>query len=227
MIEMRESQKDSDPRNLTAWKRILFKEHNFCGWCKKPLLHKKKNTGTEWNSATLDHIIQKSDGGPDMRFNFKVSCLRCNNGREIFGGCIGAFACASAIVGKNATVREIQDTFLRTGNAKKRLERSQPGYRFDHRFYHIDKYKLYATNRPMAIVKPNAKTRILYEGTEEYKELIKSMWTPDTTKGEKIWSRRVTAMARDSGYDAIWWLKKGLMVFNLSALECEFIPKTA
>lgn len=71
------------PRHLSAEKRklyvdkLLLKGEDECYWCFTPL-GVKPNTP---NQRTLDHVIPKANGGPNILDNLVLCCRKCNEER--------------------------------------------------------------------------------------------------------------------------------------------------
>ena len=76
---------------------VLMKLDPHCGWCRKPTRRGTPDNQHSDDVATVDHIVELRNGGLDKRGNRKLSCRKCNMGRDLAGGCIGALACARAL----------------------------------------------------------------------------------------------------------------------------------
>ena len=58
--------------STTAWRKIrnavLFRDQETCYWC-------------GGHATTVDHLIERSQGGDDSMENLAAACTRCNYGR--------------------------------------------------------------------------------------------------------------------------------------------------
>lgn len=61
-----------------ARSRALRRQQRCCALCGLPLVNKPGRQ----NSATLDHIIPSSIGGPNRDWNFQALCLPCNEAKS-------------------------------------------------------------------------------------------------------------------------------------------------
>lgn len=69
-----------------------------CQYCR---IDVTPTTQAERFHATVDHIVPQSHGGRDFLENLKLACGTCNKDRAITEHCIGAMACAVAVVGRD------------------------------------------------------------------------------------------------------------------------------
>ena len=76
-----------------------------CEYCNEVVLREMvlKDGSQQMLRSTIDHILPKHSGGTDERYNLKMACLWCNNGKEIADDCIAAFRCIEAIIGRDNT----------------------------------------------------------------------------------------------------------------------------
>jgi hypothetical protein len=58
----------------------LVKQHGLvCHWCKIPVVRQQSFEGRQANNtATLDHVLSRIEGGTDTRNNCVIACHGCN-----------------------------------------------------------------------------------------------------------------------------------------------------
>lgn len=72
-----------------------------CQYCGVAVFERRQaRVGHRPDGASVDHVLPQNAGGTDVIDNLKLSCGWCNQGRAITGDCIGALACAKAVVGR-------------------------------------------------------------------------------------------------------------------------------
>jgi hypothetical protein len=120
------------------------------------------------------------------------------------GGCIGAFAAYSAVVGQRSSLRAIQDHVMQSGIAKKRHEKK---HNLSYREPERTPLNMTIWNAPPSSLKPKPDTKILY-------------FTAYSKKKTSVFRR----IAKD-GYDAMWNLATCKMeIMNLEAFEITHHP---
>ena len=177
---------------LKMIKDIWHKEYKVCQWkCCGKLLENDTD-------ATMDHIIAKNSKGNDSITNLKLSCARCNTGRDAFGGCIAALACYSAVVGNNSSILQLQNYALISGKAQRRVDQDVAPRTVYKGVPTPLQLVLYGKPTTEIIMRPDAK--ILYS---------------DVKPGYMV--RHIFKKARQENYDAVWLIKQGkLHVLNNS-----------
>jgi len=61
----------------------LLQKRSLCHWCKKPVFRAESGiTHLEHNTATVDHIVNRAEGGADSWSNVVLACYECNQTRS-------------------------------------------------------------------------------------------------------------------------------------------------
>lgn len=68
----------------TKIKRLLARDGNICPWCEKSMLpkHEKGDNRPKKLCMTLEHIVERKDGGTNHNDNLVLVHYRCNNHRN-------------------------------------------------------------------------------------------------------------------------------------------------
>ena len=63
----------------------LYRRHGgICHYCLAPTVRKMDKGGKQFpNTATKEHIVPRSLGGPDVMSNYVLACSKCNNRRAV------------------------------------------------------------------------------------------------------------------------------------------------
>lgn len=188
---------------VTVVLKALYEHQKTCQWCGIALT--KPGDMSKQTRATMDHIVEKRNDGKSTLENMKLSCERCNNGRDAMGGCIGALAAYSAVVGPRSSLRKLQDYVMQSGKAKKRYEQKHnPSFREPER----NPLNMTIFGVSTSLVKPKPDAKILY--------------CVAYSKNKTSAARRI---AKDGGYDAMWNLATSkLEIINLKAFEMTHYP---
>ena len=76
-----------DSGRRIGWRRYVFEEHDrlVCFWC---------HVALTLPMATIEHLVPRSEGGPDEQWNWRLACENCNTTRN--GRPAGVWASATA-----------------------------------------------------------------------------------------------------------------------------------
>lgn len=58
--------------------KLFNQQAGICPYCGDKMFLDNKNSG---KSATIEHLIPKSKGGPSKEFNYMAACYECNQER--------------------------------------------------------------------------------------------------------------------------------------------------
>lgn len=86
-----------------------------CQFCGCTMVWRNAPGAVQRFAATADHILPKSRGGGHGAENLRWCCKNCNGALGHLGGCAGALACAFAVVGRRAAVRDVARWWNRNG----------------------------------------------------------------------------------------------------------------
>lgn len=74
--------KPDSPRARYTLRRQIAERHTWlCHWCSRPLNEDGGQASNELY-ATIEHLIQRSQGGTNDLDNLRLACRRCNNERH-------------------------------------------------------------------------------------------------------------------------------------------------
>ena len=69
-------------RKQVAILRRLLENSSECHWCHKPVVKSDGSGSIAANTATLDHVVSRAEGGADTYSNSVLACYRCNQKRS-------------------------------------------------------------------------------------------------------------------------------------------------